>query len=103
MELFLFAEVQGQVPQIPPASQEAKGARFRFTTKGHYGAASQAEFEAPDLSPAGDCRTCFTLNRAIANLDCVRKLAQAIFPRVTVGARFNGAALARANDSFQER
>jgi hypothetical protein len=51
VDLFLFAEVQGQVPQIPPASQEAKGARFASQPKNHYGGAPQAEFEAPDLSP----------------------------------------------------
>jgi hypothetical protein len=50
VDLFLFAEVQGQVLQIPPASQEAKGARFASQPKDHYGAAPQAEFEAPDLS-----------------------------------------------------
>jgi hypothetical protein len=50
VDLFLFAEVQGQVLQIPPASQEAKGVRFASQPKDHYGAAPQAEFEAPDLS-----------------------------------------------------
>ena len=50
LDLFLFAEVQGQVPQTPPASQEAERCSTRFNTKGHYGTALHAEFEAPNLS-----------------------------------------------------
>jgi hypothetical protein len=48
---FCSRKCKDKYHQTPPASQEAERCSTRFNTKGHYGAALHAEFEAPNLSP----------------------------------------------------